>query len=185
MGVNAVYWIMGTLATASYVSAEQGREDAKKASGRAADQQRKSAAENAAGQAAQAASERRKQVREERIRRARIIQSSENTGTSGSSGEMGALGGMGTELGAGLGANAGSLGRAVRIGEYNQSAADFSFSAQQSMRDAESFQQLGSLALSQMGTYKSPKPGATPTPQADSGLPAHTASGRSAFNQVQ
>jgi hypothetical protein len=151
MAYATATWMAIAAITTTVVSANaqaEAQEEAKKNNARSADAQRKGQAEQAAGNAAQAASERRKQVREERVRRARIMQSSEASGTVGSSGETGGIGSLSTQLGANLGTNAGAIQRSVAIGDFSQQAADFSFQAQQSMGEAQKFQQLGQLGSS-------------------------------------
>jgi hypothetical protein len=140
--------VAATTAVAGYVQGEESRKNASEQAGRAYSEQRKAQSEQVAGNAAQAAAERRRQVREERVRRSRILQSAQNSGTAGSSGETGALGSLATQLGANLGANAGAVQRGFNISEFSQKAADFSFQAQQSQSDAQSFNQLGSLGMS-------------------------------------
>lgn len=132
---------------ASYISSEQARGDAKQAAADSAAEQRKSQSEVKALNAQKAANEQRTQIREERIRRARVEQGSENTGTSGSSGEFGATSGLATQLGANIGTNIGQLAGAQRISMFNQNAADFSSSAQQSLSDSQSAAGLTGLSM--------------------------------------
>lgn len=133
------------------ISLEQGMEaraDAKDASNKAADEQRKIQGEQKAQNAAQAAAERRKQVREERVRRARILQSSTDTGVAGGSGEFGALGALGTNLATGIGSNLGAIAAGERTSGYAQNAADFMGQANSARSDAEQAGQLTGLSLS-------------------------------------
>lgn len=136
------------LAVDNYIKSDDARKEAKKNAENAAGEQRKSQAEQLAGNAAQQAAERRRQVREERVRRARLLQASENSGTTGSSGETGGIGSLATQFGSNLGLNAGAANRAQNITAFNQTAADFSFASQQSQADAQSFQQLSNLGMS-------------------------------------
>jgi len=158
---TSTWLLIGALTATTYAQSEA-QEEAKKQNARAYDSSKKAQAEQAAGNAAQAASERRKQIREERVRRARIMQSSEASGTVGSSGETGGIGNLSTELSSNLGANAGMQQRSQAIGAFNQQAADFSFAAQQSLGEAQKFQQLGNLSMSIFGATggipKSTKP---------------------------
>lgn len=124
----------------------QGRKDAQQASEQAAEEQRKSRAEQQALNAQNQAIEQRKLIREERVRRGMIMQNSENTGTADSSGQFGAIGGLGTELGSNLGINAGRAAAGSRISGYLQNAADFNLASQRAALGAQNADQLFSLS---------------------------------------
>lgn len=135
-----------TVGAAAYVSSQEARGEAKEAAGLAAEEGRKSQSEVKALNAQKAAGERRQQVREERVRRAKVEQGASNTGVSESSGEAGAISGLATQLGANIGTNLGQLQGANAISGFNQAAADFNTSAQNSMSDAAGAQNLFALS---------------------------------------
>jgi len=145
MGWTAVGVIISAFSVAEGTAA---RAEAKGASERAADEQRKIQGEQKAQNAAQAASERRKQVREERVRRARILQSAQDSGVSASSGEFGALGALGTNLATNVGANLGAVAAGERTSGFAQNAADFMGQANNARSNAEQAGQMFSLGSS-------------------------------------
>lgn len=152
------------IVTTVYSASEQrkAQKEAASAAGRAADEQKKARQEQMAQNAAQAAQERRQQIREERVRRAKVIQASANTGTTGSSGEIGAEGALATQLSSNLGYNAGMLASSNRVSQYNQNAADFMNSAQNSIADANEWGQIGGVSMSifnATGGFNAFKPG--------------------------
>lgn len=72
---------------------------------------------------------RRQRVREARIRRAQIAAAAENTGTSASSGAVGAVGALSTNLAGLVGNSLGESKANAGVNRNNQSAADFTASA--------------------------------------------------------
>ena len=126
----------------------QGRKDAAQANQMAAEEGKKTRAEQQALNAQNAAIEQRKLIREERVRRGMIMQNSENTGTSESSGQLGAAGSLATELGSNLGINSGRVAAGGRISGYMQNAADFNLAAQNASNKAQNGDQLFSLSMS-------------------------------------
>lgn len=149
MGFDPITAVIGAVISVySYSEQRDAQKEARAAQQRAADEQTKARQEQQAQNSAQAAAERRAQLREERIRRARILQASANTGVIGSSGEMGAGANLSTQLASNVGFNKGALQSANNISAYNQSAADFMNSAQNSMNEANQWGQIGGLGMS-------------------------------------
>lgn len=132
----------------STISGISSRQEANYNSRLAAAEQKKIQGEQKAQNTSKAMAERRQQIREERIKRARVIQGAVNSGASGSSGEIGATGSLATTLGSNVGANAGALASADRVGTYAQNAADFGGAAQQNLADASFSDQLAGFSKS-------------------------------------
>lgn len=134
---TATYFAIASLAVgaASYYSAEQSRKDAQANYAASAAEQKKAQSEQTAINAQKAAEERRQQIREERIRRARLEQQAASSGGIGSSGLFGAESGFATQLGGNIGSNLSMLAATGRMGQYQQSAADFSTAAQRNISD--------------------------------------------------
>ena len=147
----ALGWLgLGAAAVGTVASISQGQA-ARRDAERAANEQKKINAEQAAANTMQFERERRQQVREERIRRSQILNTAAQTGTEGSSGEAGAIGGMSSNLGANMGTNQASLVRGQTITGFAQKAADYQTQSQSHMGRSSMWGSVANLGTSMFG----------------------------------
>lgn len=143
MGTGLEYVVIVAMMASSIQQQQQARKEQKKARN-----------EQEAMNAERSAAERRQQIREERIRRAQIEQASANTGTASSSGAVGAVGNLSSTLATNLGFNFAQVQHASNISAFNQSATD-------KLGRAQTYSQLGSLAMNGSSLFSSAAPATT------------------------